>query len=329
MSQEAYTCIEQLDLASRQLEERSASYGRFALILVDNVVELIIHRVCAHETMYDDIWVKLGKPRLTPTQRSDVAGRRFDRKVKFCRSAEKLTSDQTDAILICHKYRNELYHSGLKYDDIVWDLSWYYYGVATDLLAEVYPERSWYSGAHVTAAVEKHAGKGGQNVLSGMADIAKSLESSRPERHRALPEALSASAQFRLQETEDSLEFLVKNDPQSRSEEIAIHELQFYDYIRSHEPLIKQIWDKVKTPKQQRAAMQFVREIWTPKYKTSPLPAFARSAKEISQHKTDLDSLRAFERFQYDFAYFSRIVEDAAIALDMYIQEQIDIRRGK
>lgn len=329
MSQDTYTCIEQLDLATRQLEEGSPSYGRFALILIDNVVELIIHKVCAHEISYDDMWIKLGKPRFTPAQRSDATGQRFDKKVKFCKKLKKITAGQAEAIQICHKYRNELYHTGLKYNDIVWDLAWYYHEIATELLAEVYPDHSWSSGAEVTAAVEKHAGKGGQKVLSEMNEVAESLRQSIPKRDRALPEALSSSAQSRVEETEDSLEFLAKDNPQSRTEAVTIYELQFYDYIRSEEPLIKEIWEKVKTVKQRKAAMEFVREIWEPKYKRNPLPNFVTQARKISGQKSELNALKAFERFKSQFAYFSGIVEEAAIALEMYIQQQIDAMRGK
>ena len=329
MSQDSYTCIEQLDLAARQLEVGSPSYGRFALILIDNVVELIIHKVCAHEISYDDMWIKLGKPRFTPEQRSDATGQRFDKKVKFCKKAKKITAGQAEAIQICHKYRNELYHTGLKYNDIVWDLAWYYHEIATVLLAEVYPDHSWYSGAEVTTAVEKHAGKGGRKVLSEMHKVAESIGQTRPPKNRALPEALSISAQSQVEETEGLLEFLVKDDPQSRSEEVTIYELQFYDYIRSEEPLIKEIWEKAKTLKQQKAAMEFVREIWEPRYKTNPLPNFNKQAKKILGQKTDLNALKAFERFKSEFSYFSGIVEKAAIALDMYIQQQIDAMRGK
>lgn len=329
MSRDSYTCIEQLDLAARQLEDNSPTYGRFALILIDNVVELIIHKVCADEISYDDMWLKLGKPRFTPEERSDATGQRFDRKVKFCKKAKKITAGQAEAIQICHKYRNELYHTGLKYDDIVWDLAWNYHEIATELLAEVYPDHSWYSGAEVTAAVKKHAGENGQKVLSEMHNVAESIRQVRPNKNRTLPEALSSSAQHRVEETKDSLEFLITDDPQSRTEDVSIYELQFYDYIQSDEPLIKEIWGKVKTLKQQKAAMEFVREIWEPKYKTNPLQNFNKQAKRISRQKSDLNALKAFEHFKLEFAYFAGIVDEAAIALDMHIQQQIDAMRGK
>ena len=329
MSQAAYTCIEQMDLAAHQLAERNPSYARFALILTDNVVELIIHRVCSHELSYDDMWVKLGKPRFTPEQRRDAQGQRFDRKVKLCKAIGKITAEQSDAIQICHKYRNELYHAGLKYNDIIWDIAWFYHGIAADLLCDIFPDHSWYSGATVTSAVEKHAGNGGRKVLSEMKEVAESLRQTKPQRQRTLPSALCESAVKRTDETAGSLEFLVTDDPQNRPEAKTIEDLQFYDYIRSEEPLVKEIWGKVKTHKQRAAAVNFIREVWKPKYSSNPLPAFRVQAKKIGKKRKELDALKDFERYKADFAYFSGLVEEAAIALDQYIQHQIDVARGK
>lgn len=291
MSTVAYTCIEQLDLAAHQLAEKNPSYARFGLILTDNVIELIIHRVCAHELAYDDMWMKLGKPQFTAEQRSDALGQRFDKKVKLCKSIGKISSEQSESILICHKYRNELYHSGLKYNDIIWDIAWFYHDVATELLGDVFPDRAWWSGAMVTPAVEKHAGNGGQKVLSEMKDVSESLRHSKPQRHRKLPEALAESAIKRTNETKESLAFLVADDPQSRLEAETIEELQFYDYIRSDDPLVKEIWGKVKTQKQRSAAITFIRELWKPKYASNPLPAFLSQAKKIGKKRKDLGNL--------------------------------------
>ncbi len=328
MSQDAYTCIEQLDLAGYQLEDGSPSYGRFALILTDNVVELIIHKICAFEISHDDMWLRFGKPRYTPEQRSDASGQQFDKKVKFCKMARKITPEWADAIQICHKYRNELYHSGLRYDDIVWSLAWYYHEVAAILFAEAYPDHSWGSRAKVTATVEKHAGKGGRKVLREIHEIGESLRQAKPPRKKELKEELSISAQNRVEEIEDLLTYLLKNDPQNRPEDVTIYELQFYDYILSEDSLITEIWKKAETVNQTKAAMDFVREIWEPKYKKNPLQNFRKRAKRILGLKNDLNALKAFECFKSEFLYFSRIIEEAAMSLDRYVENQIEAMRG-
>lgn len=329
MSQYVYTCIEQLDLAARQLEEQNPSYARFALILTDNVVELIIHRVCTHELAHDDLWIKLGKPRFTPEQRKDFLGQRFDRKVKRCKDIGNISSEQSDAIQICHKYRNELYHAGLKYNDIIWDIAWYYHNIAIDLLENVFPDHYWSSGDVVTPAIEKHAGENGKKVLSAMDEVAESLRRAKMNRQRTLPASLSDSAVKRTDETKDSLIFIVTDDPQKRQEDKTIIELQFFDYVRSDEPLIKEIWGKVTNLRQQESAMDFIREVWKPKYACNPLPKFRKQALNIAKKSKDIDALREFERFKAEFAYLSGLIEEAAIALDQYIQLQIDIARGK
>lgn len=44
-------CIEQLDLAAKQFQVNTPSYGRFSLLITDNIVELmIIFMVKIHNT---------------------------------------------------------------------------------------------------------------------------------------------------------------------------------------------------------------------------------------------------------------------------------------
>lgn len=67
-----YTCIEQLDLAAHQLAHvDNASYGRFALILTDNVVELLLHRFCSDEVLSDQRSYNRS-PKFTAKERSIV-----------------------------------------------------------------------------------------------------------------------------------------------------------------------------------------------------------------------------------------------------------------
>lgn len=329
MSQHAYTCIEQLDLAADQLRRGSPSYARFALILTDNVVELVIHRVCSDIISYDDIWVKLDKPKYSSKQREDALGQRFDRKARFLVSASKIVADQADFITICHKYRNELYHAGLRHDDIVLDIAWHYHDFAISLFEKVNPNNSWYSGAEVTEAVARYAGRNGMAVMQDIASVANSLRADRPQKKRSLAEALSCSAVRRVDELIEEIEFLVENDPQKKTDDESLYELQFFDYLHSDDSVAKTVWGKVKTPRQRDAAIAFLKETWQAKYKINPLPGFRTQAEKIASLKMDVLALKAFEKFKNDIAYFGRIVDEAAIALDGYIQHQIDVARGK
>lgn len=323
MFQHAYTCIEQLDLAADQLRKQSSSYARFALILTDNVVELIIHKVCSHFIFTDDMYVQFREPKYTPKQREDAVGQRFDRKVHFLVSESKITTEQAEFINICHRYRNELYHAGLRHEDILLDIAWHYHDLAISIFEDLNPNNPWHAGAEVTNAVAHHAGKNGMAVTQNVASVARSLRAFRPDKKRPLSEALSLSAIRRVDELTEGIAFLVSDNQQNLSEEGIIYNLQFFDYLHSDDAVAKTVWGKVKTPRQRDVAIAFLKETWQPKYKANPLPYYRGQAEKIATCKSDVYALKAFEKFKNDLAYFGHIVDEAAIALECNIQDQI------
>lgn len=329
MSQEAYTCIEQLDLAAQQLEKRNPSYARFAIILIDNVVELIAQRICNEEVRNDDFWIKLGRPKLSNKQRQNALGQRFDKKILFCRSMDKLSADQADAIQICHKYRNELYHTGLKYQNVIWDIAHFYYDIATSVLAEKYSPGYWSSSSIVSPAVERHAGKQGKLIGPEMNEVANSLQSIKPKSACSLREALSKAAIERVKEVQDSLDFLVSDGPMPQEENRVLKEVQFHNWLRSDDPIVLSVWEAAKSHDQMIAARSFLETVWKPRHVVNPLPMFETQANSIACVKSELIGLKTFERFRSDFSYISEILEQAAYDLDAYIQSEIDRMRGK
>ncbi|WP_411725756.1 hypothetical protein [Methyloglobulus sp.] len=332
MSQSVYTCIEQLDLAAQQLDRRDPSYARFALILTDNVIELIIHRICLSELSFDAMLVKIGGSRFTSKQRSYARSQYFEPKIKLCKVIGKITSNQFNVIKICHGYRNELYHAGLKYNGIIWDIALFYYDFAIDVF-ESAPDY-WCSGIPVTPTVEKHAAKkDGRGIIHeiGMSEIANSLRQLKPSRHRALSMALSESALEQTNDAAENLEFLVNNtsaDPKKRTEDEIVEELQFYDYIYSEES-VKERLSKAQNLTEYRETTNLIRKSWKPKHKSNPLPKFREQAKKIAKKSEDIDGLKEFESFKNNFTYFSRVVEENAIALEQKIQQEINEYRDR
>lgn len=328
MSQHSFTCIQQLDLAITQLEEGSPSYARFALILIDNIVELLIHKYCEHIVMMDEHSSRWLPAQYSVKQREDARGQRFDRKVKLCKFAGKFTDDQAAEIIILHQYRNEQYHTGLTNDDVIWDLAWHYHQIATKCFVDLVTMYSLVSSTVMTPAVEKHAGKNAERLMMRLDEIAESLNSSKPPRRRKLQVALSELAIKKVEDMEYNLDFLVTNDPNERPELECVVDLQFYDYLHGEE-LPKLMWGKVKTPEDAQRAMAFLKNTWTPKYSTSPLSGFRAQAKKMASCKNEVSCLKSFEKFKADINYFEGILEREAIALDGHIQQQIDEYRGK
>lgn len=325
MSHHSYTCIEQLDLAAEQMQRGAASYSRFALILTDNVVELILHRACLELISIDNIWVKLGEPKYTVKQRKEASGQWFGGKVKFLVLNKKLTKDQAEFINICHEYRNELYHAGLLYDDIVYDIAWSYHDFAIMLLEKINPNNSWHAMAQITPAVAKHAGDDGSAILFRMGSVVKSLRVTRPIKKRSLPVALSVSANKRVTELIDEMHFLVKNDLRKRTKEKNLFDVQMYAYLQDN----PQLMSEIKTPQQYFKLIENLTRAWRPQYTTSPLPKYRVRAQQIAKAKSDIQALRYFEKFRQDISYFGNIVDSASASLDRHLSDLVDEARGK
>ena len=98
-----YPCIEQLDLAATQLRVTdNASYARFALILTDNIVELMMHKQCEVEFILDESWAPIlpEKQKYKPGLKRRVLGHHFEEKPKFLAKLGKISKDEMDFILV-------------------------------------------------------------------------------------------------------------------------------------------------------------------------------------------------------------------------------------
>ncbi len=58
--------IDQLDLALDQLAIGDRNFDRFALMLVDNVVELTLHRHAQDKAGENELWSSIDKPKYPP-----------------------------------------------------------------------------------------------------------------------------------------------------------------------------------------------------------------------------------------------------------------------
>lgn len=129
------TCLDQLILASEQLDQKDSANGRMAHILTDNAVELMLHyqaeRTLPDKGCYPEI------RQLSKNEEADYLGRNFKPKVKLARKLGVIGDEEAEFILINHEYRNEVYHAGLRHEPVIWDLAWHYHSFACSLLPKI------------------------------------------------------------------------------------------------------------------------------------------------------------------------------------------------
>jgi hypothetical protein len=324
--------IEQLDLAGKQLHKVNATYGRFALLLTDNIVELILHKRCEYEFLSDDAWKVLNRSKYSPKLRDKVLGQHFNEKVKFCRRIGLINDDQRDLILIGHRYRNELYHIGIKYEPIVYAIAWEYHNVACDLFMLA---RSSYGYTSIPKnelpeVVRYHI----DHLITqdGMLidhdrfrqEVADSLKRIKPQLSRSFVEIICNYAIEKVEAIIGNISFLSEDNRPGRKETEILHEIQFNKYLQEHFSTV----NPLPVPE----FFEFVRQLrkkWKPKYRSDPTPRWLECARHLAGENTSINVLRKFESLKKDMQEFEEMVEEAAIGFDLYIQHQIDQLRGK
>jgi len=123
--------VEQLDLSAKQIHYGDPSYDRFSLILTDNIVELMLHKQCERLILQDEMWKRPEWRKYDENVRKEVLGQEFKEKTKFLKNEKLLSEEEQIFINICHKYRNDLYHIGIKFNDILHSLVLHFINIAT------------------------------------------------------------------------------------------------------------------------------------------------------------------------------------------------------
>jgi hypothetical protein len=83
--------IDQLEVALDQLAIGDRNFDRFALMLVDNGVELTLHRHAQDKAGENELWSSIDKPKYPPKDVQLAIGRNFEPKAKFAKKLGMLS----------------------------------------------------------------------------------------------------------------------------------------------------------------------------------------------------------------------------------------------
>jgi hypothetical protein len=154
--------LNQLDLALDQVATNDRNYDRFAIMLVDNVVELLLHRHAQviNETFQYDQQIRAGIQRLTndlpskalkeiPTpgkmfcqhettekEIRSALGKYFETKVALARKTGLMDAAVAGSINELHSIRNTAYHAGKKHEGTLNSLAAFYITLACKIFQQ-------------------------------------------------------------------------------------------------------------------------------------------------------------------------------------------------
>jgi hypothetical protein len=323
---QVYACVDQLDLCSQLLREDAASYGRLALILTDNVVELMLHAQCEEHFLLQGFRA-LGDAK----KREKALGQHFEEKPKLICKLGKISELERDFILTAHKYRSQAYHVGLLYEDIMPALAWEYHALACCLFGRFPPQAlSWRLDDAPSVAVKRHFGSEGINFVFGAANsfsqAAQSLDNARPGRSEELPLVLSRSAVGQVARLQDDLEFLARNNQYGLDETAIIDRLQFYRHVFGQRALVAGLDDFAYDPRIGKQLQQ-IRSTWAAPIKQNPCSRWSRRARALAQESEPLLVVRKYENLLAQMSELADAVSREARALSTASELEVDRRR--
>ena len=139
--------IEQLKEVAHQLDKQTPTGARLALLLLDNLIELLAFKK-AREAFALDKMYKLPDrpPKYSPKKRERVK-KYFKDKVNFLVTDTKdIMPDEGEVLKVGHDFRNEAYHNGVLRNSIIINVTSIYFEIVCRLLPRLWIMSYTYTG---------------------------------------------------------------------------------------------------------------------------------------------------------------------------------------
>jgi hypothetical protein len=333
--------IEQLDLALDQLALKDRNFDRFAILLVDNVVELGLHHFAQQEQHRQHFGklLKSGEEKGDEKNAKLIAsalGQHFDGKVKLAKATGVLTGDLADSINYLHNFRNTAHHSGLRHEGILHALALFYFRSACSILKSV-QAREWMPSASsadvIPVRATKYLGRRGGLLFEAGSDVFEKAWQRLQEVAESMGDTLVADLHRDLKETVDwadgAIGFLANDGPTKMTRDAVLIEAQVWARFTTDEVKAYAAERMPKTVKTVADFTDWLRANYPWPVKNDPVPGWRQRLLSLEKETDPQIALRKYCDFLSQTEELRELILGAARELDGWIQEQIDIARGK
>lgn len=331
--QRLYRTVVQLEEAKRQIEQGDVAHLRLGMILLDNAVEVMMHRVIEDEFRHANMWERMLKnfpagnldakgqelrremeSHVIPPKRQKEIRRVFGEKIKFLsEDHDKIPLPCARALKHLHDYRNETQHNDEVREESIMAATLLYFDIAADFLVRVNPGSTvWIGGENYDwlkryGIQEKHA-----RPDETRPRIAEALRAGLPLDIDGIRTALATHLKDRIEVMENQLVFVEECLPEK---------------LRAETPLkVVQFWHQ--NPMPPNASIEQVQAFVAPH---GP-DAFAKWRTATDTLNQLGDKLEMFDRFatiEDEFEPLEKMIDDTVSDIDRQIQHEIDVARGK
>lgn len=325
--------IDQLDFALDHILLEDPNYKRLSLMLVDNALELALHRH-ASDRKRERHW---GSDRENPLAAliEEAIGQHFEPKVKLAKKTGWLSDEVARTINILHGYRNQLYHAGLMHERIVHVLAVLHLRTVCELLSTM-PSQGVSYGLKMKLP-HRAAKYLGMPPFSGkdVRDLVRRAWARLREIAESLPFDLAgqlrADIEWRVGELDKNLDFLADAErphkPRKSRQDVVLESQAWHvaftaqgrAFFQERRPPVKTLDDIVK----------FIINNYPFVVRTDPVQLWLKRAESIGKEKDPHKCLEKYQQLVDQMADVQLAVESATETLHGEIQAQMDRMRGK
>ncbi len=323
--------IDQMDLALDQIAMRDRNFDRFALMLIDNVVELTLHQYAQDRSYESEMSRRHGASGDDTKAVIAALGPRFDSKVKLARERGLLSNEVCDSIQYLHSFRNTAYHRGLRHERILHSLALFYFNNACSVLAS-YSPMFWSSSSEdrIPHRAMKYLGKANfwdsekafQSAWERLREVAASMADS-------LSSDLHGDMRETIDRVDQQMQFLADESPLGKkSRNQVILDCQAWALAFSEEG--KAYAQAQQAPKTSVGGyVEWFGNNYPWATKTDPIPGWRNRLNSLETEKNQHRALKKYCEFMNQTEDLREQISESASQLDAHIQHLIDVARGK
>ncbi len=325
--------LEQMDLALEHLSRNDVHDARFALMLTDNAVELILHQIAKDRAVRLRSFYLLEKDYTHKKELSAALGKSFASKVKFAIIEDNISEQFAKTINILHAFRNELYHVGLQKEEILQVLAEFYFDTACRFMARYTPlGLSWGSTQKLPERAKKYFTRG-PGMPANFGDFEKGCE--------ALGAKLNFNTKQMVHVLADHMDRVV-GDQDTCLDIIAGGVYSGDRTSRDQAVIDSQAWNIAFTEAGKSFArdnawpggagveyINWIKENYPFKINRDPIPSWDKQVARLRTKANPHIALANYQSFMNATAELRDALENAASSVEAEIDRLIDERRGK
>jgi hypothetical protein len=278
--------IDQLDLALDQLAVRDRNFDRFSLMLVDNVVELLLHQFAQEKFSENGLWGRFPNSEYDHKVVQAALGPKFDNKLNCAVKLGLIDEAQRITFQNLHSYRNKAYHQGMRHDGILNSMAIFYFRNACRMAAKFTPGAWWSTSKdQISLRAMKYVGVAalGQDWTAFPAAFAR-LDAIAATLPQELVSNLATDMLQVIDATDDEIQSLVDNLERDVTRDQVVIDVQTWPFGFSNKALkfAKDRGVETATPEK---FMQWIQENYVPDVVTDPIPSWRGRHKALAEEK--------------------------------------------